>query len=904
MKPVSTHSSRTRTLSLGLLLVGLVLAVLFRDSFVPGQLAFANDAPFGLMDAFSEFRWSNFWRGSWLPLNWVGGDALPIQPDFSHLLFLVGGSVSFNKFIAPLSLLLLGAGAVVFGRRNRFAPGVALLMGLAAALNSNLLSHACWGLGARPILVGFAFLAMAAISGRAGGASDWLQLLPAGLCVGLAVVEGADTGAIVSVYVGAFVVFHEIASAPKTVSGAVRGLGKALLVAVAAAWVASFALSSLVGTQIQGVAGTAQDEATKQKRWEFATGWSYPPAEVSRFAVPGIRGYRMDTPEGGNYWGDVGSDGSPPRFSGGGEYAGVLVLLLAGWAVARAASGRPGQPFDPRERRLIAFWAVASILSLLFAFGHYAPFYRVLYALPYFSTIRIPMKFLHPMHLGLIVLFGYGLEGLRRTYLVAPSPWKGGLPDRLASWWRGAKGFDRGWRTALLAVSLAALAGAAWYAYDAPALTKMLARTPGLDPSGAPMIAAFGVHEAWITAAFLVAYAVLLAVFASGHWAGRERAAFVALGIVLTVDLFRASVPWVQHYDYERRYQSNAVIDVLRTNAWEGRMTSRISPRLRSGFTGPGDGTFPAVQNQWLEHHFQYYRVQTLDIIQMARVPQLDEDFLHAFEPSNPPAIAQILAYGLELDRLAPDQAAQVRSLLATAGTTNFMAIRRLWELTNTRYILGAHGAVGLLNTFFDPDKARFRSRLDFSFGLKSDTPPNSSPGLDDITAVVQPGGTYSLVEFTGALPRAKLFTRWRTETNSEAALAALVDPKFDPHSELILADIVEPKPVAADPAATATITSWLPRDQVVHTKSTQAGVLLLVQRWHPAWKVSVDGQPATLLRANHLFSAVSVPAGEHTVEFHYWPARPAMWVTLSALAAGAVALVLLMRVGGTGPES
>ncbi len=906
MKNNTAGNTRTNAGLVCLAVLAAVVAVLFRGSFVPGQLAFANDAPFGLMDAFSELRWSHFWRGAWVQANWVGSEVLPLQPSFTHLWFLVGGSVFFNKFIGPLSLLFFGFSAYVFGRSQKFSHWVAGLMGIAAALNGDILSHACWGLGGRAVYLGFFLLAAAAVGRSVAGGRAWLRLIPAGLCIGLVVVEGADTGAIQSVYFAAFLFFHEWVSTAGKPRALATAAAKLTVIVAVSALVSALALSSLVGTQIQGVAGTAQDEATRQKRWEFATGWSYPPAEVTRFAVPGIKGYRMDTPEGGNYWGDVGSDGSPPRFSGGGEYAGILVLLMAAWAVARAAVGRAGeagQPFDTRERRLIGFWAVASFLSLLFAFGHFAPFYRLLYQLPYFSTIRIPMKFLHPMHLGLIVLFGYGLEGLRRNHLGGNAPWGGGLVERIASWWRGAKGFERGWRNGLMLVVVAGVVAATVYGSSTAALTKTLARTPGIDAAEAPVIAAFSVREVWISVGFLAAYGAILAAVAAGHWAGREKAAMLTLGVVLTADLYRASVPWVQHYDYERRYQSNVVIDLLRTNASEGRMTARISPRLRAGFTRPRDGTFPAVLNQWLEHHFQKFRVQTLDIIQMSRVPQLDEDFLVAFEPSNP-GIAQAMAgYALELPNLEPDQAAQVRQLLAAAGPTNFPVMRRLWELTNTRYIVGAGGLSEFLNAQFDPQQRRFSNRLEFGLSLKPDSAAIRNPTLDDITAVAQPGGGYSVVEFTGALPRAKFFTRWQTETNTATALSRLVDPRFDPQAEVILADDIGSPPSSPDPAAKATIESWLPRDQVVRTRSGQPGVMLLVQRWHPDWKATVDGKPVPLLRANHLFSGVAVPAGEHVVELHYQPSRPALWITLAAMAAGAVSLLLLARAGPVSAE-
>ncbi|MEI9866644.1 MAG: hypothetical protein WDN00_19245 [Limisphaerales bacterium] len=119
----------------------------------------------------------------------------------------------------------------------------------------------------------------------------------------------------------------------------------------------------LVGTQIQGVVGTGQDAETKAQHWDFVTQWSLPKAETIGLLVPGLFGYKMDTPQNmmpafqeayrdGVYWGGVGRDpaidrffdsggtGSPPpgsmRFTGGGNYCGILVALIAAWTIAQS----------------------------------------------------------------------------------------------------------------------------------------------------------------------------------------------------------------------------------------------------------------------------------------------------------------------------------------------------------------------------------------------------------------------------------------------------------------------------------------------------------------------------------------------------------------------------------------
>lgn len=52
---------------------------------------------------------------------------------------------------------------------------------------------------------------------------------------------------------------------------------------------------------------------------------------------------------------------------------------------------------------------------------------------------------------------------------------------------------------------------------------------------------------------------------------------------------------------------------------------------------------------------------------------------------------------------------------------------------------------------------------------------------------------------------------------------------------------------------------------------TTQAnGILALSEIWYPAWKVTVDGQAAELLRINYSLRGVAVPAGTHTVTMVY----------------------------------
>jgi uncharacterized membrane protein YfhO len=46
--------------------------------------------------------------------------------------------------------------------------------------------------------------------------------------------------------------------------------------------------------------------------------------------------------------------------------------------------------------------------------------------------------------------------------------------------------------------------------------------------------------------------------------------------------------------------------------------------------------------------------------------------------------------------------------------------------------------------------------------------------------------------------------------------------------------------------------------------------LLVLGDPWYPQWRVEVDGRPAELLRVDHTFRGVRVPAGSHQVVFTY----------------------------------
>jgi len=122
-------------------------------------------------------------------------------------------------------------------------------------------------------------------------------------------------------------------------------------------------------------------------------------------------------------------------------------------------------------------------------------------------------------------------------------------------------------------------------------------------------------------------------------------------------------------------------------------------------------------------------------------------------------------------------------------------------------------------------------------------------------------------------------------------AVRTLLDPAFDPAQEVVLSA----GPAARVDPSFSGVSRLAARDAdhvAVDAELSSRGYVVLVDAWDPAWRATVDGRPAELLRANVAFRALALPAGRHRVEMRYRPVTLpwGLVVTGLAVAAGAVA--------------
>lgn len=859
-----------------LLMAALACAILalFYHSFEPNLVLFSNDAPLGLVGAQSgkdASTTSGLFSGYWQDLNWLGIEQPSILPSMSFIMYdlLFRNPVTNAKFYAPVALIFLGFSAWLFFRQLGFRNSVCVLGGLAAALNMNTFSNACWGLPSRALTQSAMFLALAALQ-SATRRNFWIKAVLAGMAVGFGVMEGFDVGALYSVVIAAFAFFAVVASAEKRGRQSIgKGVAFVAVIALCAGWLAAHALSTLIGTQIKGVAGMQQDQASKEKRWTEATQWSLPKIETARVVVPGLFGYRMD-PGPSRYWGAVGQAPGVPstRHSGSGEYAGILIVLVASWGIA-SAFRKQGGSLTLLEKRYVKFWAAAALVALLFAWGRHAPFYRIIYSLPYFSTIRNPIKFMHIFHLCLLILFAFGLEEIFRGRIAQANGKHLGLRDQLRAWWKGLGGIEKKWSMGTIGFGVASVLITLIYISSGRELTEYL-KTAGFAAEEIPTLIKSSVNELWLYIFFYAISLLVVVISLSGWFAGtRWKVAVGLFAAIIFIDLARANQPWIQYYDYKNRYSSNPVFDLLKQNAYEQRTTFKLSP-----FVGDPRhilvnvqqvNWWPEIYSIWLQNQFPYHNIMTLEPIQMPRPPEMDLNFIQNFFPRS---------------------------------TNDSFVLTRMLELTSTRYMLGQSGYTELLLNQLDGGRNRFRPILMYNIVPKGNASNAQAFTIDEVTTQIATNGTFNIVEFTAALPRVKLFTNWQIATNDQVVLQTLRDPGFDPSQTVLVSpdgEQIGAPPGKTNATATAKFGDYHPKAFDVQTQGSAPGILLVNDKFSPNWRVWVDGQPKALLRCNYIMRGVYLPEGSHKVEFKYRPPINSLYVTLSAMAVG---FVLLLFVG------
>jgi hypothetical protein len=130
------------------------------------------------------------------------------------------------------------------------------------------------------------------------------------------------------------------------------------------------------------------------------------------------------------------------------------------------------------------------------------------------------------------------------------------------------------------------------------------------------------------------------------------------------------------------------------------------------------------------------------------------------------------------------------------------------------------------------------------------------------------------IYENPGALPRVLFATR-AVPTPFDVTIEDGSWPDID-YRTTVLIEGVAPNEPARRPG-TARIVSYANTRIEIDVDSPDGGYVVLNDVWHPWWRAEIDGQTMPLVRANVIFRAVAVPAGQHRLRFAFEPIAGAL---------------------------
>ena len=546
-------------------------------------------------------------------------------------------------------------------------------------------------------------------------------------------------------------------------------------------------------------------------------------------------------------------------------FIGIVPLALAMVAIlVRTATGGEATTDGTRATRL---WLVVGVVALALALGRFTPLGRVFYDLiPLFRIFRFPVKFLVPFTLAATQLAALGVQ-----YLL-----NGRTEGAHARWLRR------------LSVGLLAL-GLVWL---------VLAAIPVFWPGPARAVAG------WLTALeFDHSHALNIR-----QTLGIDRTELLARATNWVLRVIPARLPYVLG------------TGLLMAGILSGGLRESLRRRLVLVVGTAGVLQLVSV----------HYALNTVadrrffdDTPPVMRHLKADS---RPMPGSTVHAPVRVFAEPIEsLPYLAPVP------ILADAAQLDFLPGAAQALYTHRLSLQVSTGLLGVENSFTaDPERIlpqhqRQLNQMVYRHGLSGEPlvqllrlgsveyallrrfPP--APGLDWIgpapNATTLPVRVYRVRD---ALPRAYLVREAIFLPLGQPTIARLLSPDHDPTRQVVLESsgaervrVAEPVGLAgADPQPSGEA-KLLRRDalhvEIAATTSVPA-YLVLTDSYNPDWKVTVNGKPAPLLRANQMFRAVALSPGTHRITFRYRPLSLQWGAAVTLMAALAIGLFAWRRPG------
>jgi hypothetical protein len=167
--------------------------------------------------------------------------------------------------------------------------------------------------------------------------------------------------------------------------------------------------------------------------------------------------------------------------------------------------------------------------------------------------------------------------------------------------------------------------------------------------------------------------------------------------------------------------------------------------------------------------------------------------------------------------------------------------------------------------------------------------------------------GDLRLFARQSGVPRSLVVFDVSAVADDSAALARLSQPSFDPNRELVLVGSAAPL-TSGLPGQAIEPEQQTPEEWRARVSLPAPGYLVQRESWYPGWRARVDGRDEPVQRADVLFRAVPLGAGEHEVEVYFQSdtfARGAFisGVALLVVLALLLAMPIMRQVGAQGSK-
>ena len=152
----------------------------------------------------------------------------------------------------------------------------------------------------------------------------------------------------------------------------------------------------------------------------------------------------------------------------------------------------------------------------------------------------------------------------------------------------------------------------------------------------------------------------------------------------------------------------------------------------------------------------------------------------------------------------------------------------------------------------------------------------------------------------TPPVPFAYLVESVGAIANDDDQIRRLALPQFDPLRMAVVSAPIEgyslSLSVTVSPAGACRYDRPRPERIRVTVEPRADALLVIRESYHRGWRARVDGRPREIVRANFLFMAVPVRAGEHAVDLEFAPASVRVGFALSLAGAAGLAAIALVK--------